>query len=105
MDMPSQLHDQKAVRADSEASIREVNTVASVVSITCKIERQSNQQHIAKLRKEGVAIYDWIEALNEMREYAALQMFDGPPPDRMVAELQGRSAEIKRQVIQLKGLV
>ncbi len=76
-----------------------------VVSITCKKERQSNQQHIAKLRVEGVEIYDRIEALNEITEYAASQMFDAPPPDRMVAELHGRSADIKRQIIQLKGLV
>ena len=79
--------------------------MSEVVSITKKIERQSNQQHIAKLREEGVEIYDWIEALNGMTEYAAKEMLDFPPPDKMVAELHGRSADIKRQIIQLKGLV
>ena len=79
--------------------------MAEVVNITRKIERQSNEQHIEKLREEGVAIYDWIEALNGMTEYAAKEVLNFPPPDKMVAELHGRSADIKRQIIQLKGLV
>ena len=79
--------------------------MVQVVSITRKIERESNQQHIAKLREECVDIYDWIEALNGMTEYAAKEVLDFPPPDKMVAELHRRSADIKRQVIQLKGLI
>ena len=82
--------------------------MAEVVSITRKIERQSNQQHIVKLREKGVEIYDWIETLKDIADFAVsdpADLLDFPPPDKMIAELHRKSAEIKRLVIQLKGLV
>jgi len=82
--------------------------MSEVVSITCKIERQSNQLHIVKLREKCDEIFSWIEVINEISEYATSDhedILDFPPPDKMVAELHRKRREIKLQVIQLKGLV
>ena len=82
--------------------------MAEVVSITQKIERQSNQQHMAKLREKCDEIYAWIEVINDISEYATSDLtniLDFPPPDKMVAELHRKRTEIKLHVIKLKGLL